>query len=136
MSAKAAGMSPAPEGQAEDREGDGQDERDGDVARGDGRICVRHRADRAGEADDGERVEEVGADDVADGEVVRPLARGGDGRGQLRQGRPDRDDGEPDHEVAHAERLRELDRAPHEDARRDDEDDEPGDRPERRRAPR
>ena len=82
--------------------------------------------DEAREAQDGEDVEDVAADDVPDRDVALP-AEGGEDRGRdLGERRPGGDDREADDELAHPEGLREGHGAVDEPARAEDEQAEPG----------
>ena len=57
----------------------------------------------------GEGVEEVGAQDIADGDVVLPLSDGDDGGRQLWQGGPDGNDGQANDEITDPKLLGDLD---------------------------
>ena len=71
----------------------------------------RQRPDDPGDADDGEKVEHVRADDVAQRHVRLLADRRHDGGGKLGQRGAERHQREADHRVGHAEHLRDLGRA-------------------------
>src|SRR5690554_64384 len=72
-----------------------------------------HARDDGGDAEHGENIVDVGADEVADGESVMTCARSGDGCGKLGEARSECDDGEPDNNLAHAKSTRDRRRTAH-----------------------
>jgi hypothetical protein len=86
----------------------------------------RDRQDQRAEAEDEEDVDQVGADDVADGQTRAPLADGVDADGQLGQARPECDDGEADDDRSDAEVGSERGAAANEHVSPDEEPCQPG----------
>ena len=72
------------------------------------------RRDQRAEAEDEQHVEDVAADDIADGDVGAAIQHGTDGHRDFGRAGAECDDREPDHERRDAERQRELRGAAHE----------------------
>ena len=89
-------------GENEEEREDGDDEHNGEVhaahAEGGG-----EGADAGGDADDGEHIKKVAADEIPQGDVAATIEDGHDGCGELWQAGAEGDEAEPDYELADAE---------------------------------
>ena len=78
--------------------------------------AARHQPGQAQAAQD---VEGAAADDVADSDIAFTFDRGRDARGHLGHAGACRDDGQADHQIAHAHGLSKIDRGLHQVVRAD-----------------
>src|SRR5690554_4437600 len=121
-------LAPAGQAEAHHQQGQCQPEHQGPVAveyfRGD-----RQRLNNRGKAHHGQGVENPGTQNVAKDQVVLVLLYRGQCRCQFRQGGTDRDDGQPDNQVADAQALGDGYRAPDQNPGADNQQNQPDHQP-------